>query len=90
MNVLVIVAVRDAAMKAGMATVTHRHRTSPEVRFWWPQLHRDVLQGQRFDVIVLDPEAELTSEQREWIFAFCTYATTLWIDGQPGMPIVTP
>lgn len=90
MNVLVITANRNDALKAGAAPATLRHRTTPEVRFWWPRLDRDGLQGQRFDVITMDPEADdqLTSEQREWLLAFCTYSTTLWIAGAPALPRV--
>lgn len=91
MNVLVITTHRGAAMEAGASQATLRHRTTPEVRFWWPRLPKDSLQGVRYDVVVCDPEADeyLTGEQREWILAHCTYGTTLWIEGHPALPRVT-
>lgn len=88
MNVLVITATRHAARQAGAGPATMRHRSTPEVRFWSPELNREGLRGFRFDMIVVDPDAVLPPDVRDWIRAHCTYHTTLLISGTPALELV--
>ena len=79
MRTLLIVEHLPEAKLRGMSPATRRHRSSPEITFWWPGLTTDHLRGYRFDMVV--ETVWIRPDDRASIRAFCTQRDTLWVEG---------
>ena len=80
MRTLLIVDNARMASAHGCSPVTRNHRSSPEVRFWWPDCRVEDLRGCRFDMVV-EACLNLPAGDRATIKARHTNGHTLWIDG---------
>lgn len=59
---LILTQNRHTAQAAECTGANARHRRYPDVRYWWPEMGFERLQGLRFDVVICDLGFRITHE----------------------------